>query len=192
MYVVSNAGTADKVYEHCMNKRMISTSLGIDVDIDIMNKSLIALQGPKSVRVLERLSGTSLNRFVFMTSMQMKIGTIDAHVSRSGYTGISLFLTIKIILNQLFYSFRYTFFTLGEDGFEISVEHKDVQELCEILLMNSEVKNAGLGARNSLRMEAGMCLYGHDLSDDITPVEASITSTSPFVITQKRSYLGNW
>jgi len=66
----------------------------------------------------------------------------------------------------------------GEDGFEMSVDHSDVEQLCDALIKQPEVKNAGLGARDSLRLEAGMCLYGHDLDESITPIEAGIYQIS--------------
>jgi aminomethyltransferase len=62
----------------------------------------------------------------------------------------------------------------GEDGFEISVSDKNAVALCELLLKNSEVKMAGLGSRDTLRLEAGLCLYGHDMDDTKTPIEASL------------------
>merc|ERR1719281_2250149 len=81
----------------------------------------------------------------------MEIAGIQCQVSRSGYT--------------------------GEDGFEISVPSSRVEEFCDILLDKEGVKLAGLGARDSLRLEAGLCLYGHDLNEDITPVEADLLWT---------------
>ena len=68
---------------------------------------------------------------------------------------------------------------IGEDGFEISVSHTNIAKLCHILLDLKEdnteyVKCAGLGARDTLRLEAGLCLYGHDIDETITPVEASL------------------
>ena len=62
----------------------------------------------------------------------------------------------------------------GEDGFEISVSDKNATKLFDLLLKNADVKPAGLGARDTLRLEAGLCLYGHDMNEDITPVEASL------------------
>lgn len=62
----------------------------------------------------------------------------------------------------------------GEDGFEISVSDNNATKLFDLLLKNGDVKPAGLGARDTLRLEAGLCLYGHDMNEDITPVEASL------------------
>jgi len=109
--------------------------------------SLIALQGPKAVTILESfISGVSNLKFMNGGSFQFKGETV--YVTRSGYT--------------------------GEDGFEISINNEQAQELCETLLSNSDVAMIGLGARDSLRLEAGLCLYGHDLNSDISPIEADL------------------
>ncbi|WP_442267802.1 glycine cleavage system aminomethyltransferase GcvT [Variovorax boronicumulans] len=109
--------------------------------------ALLALQGPQAAATLARLS-PGIERFVFMTGGAVQIGGIAAFVTRSGYT--------------------------GEDGFEISVAAKDADALARLLLAQSEVKPVGLGARNSLRLEAGLCLYGNDIDTTTTPVEASL------------------
>lgn len=113
--------------------------------------ALLALQGPQAAAVLERLS-PGIGRFVFMTGGAVRIGTGDAavgaFVTRSGYT--------------------------GEDGFEISVRAQDAEPLARLLLAQPEVLPIGLGARNSLRLEAGLCLYGHDIDRTTTPVEAAL------------------
>ncbi|MDQ0590448.1 glycine cleavage system aminomethyltransferase GcvT [Variovorax paradoxus] len=109
--------------------------------------ALLALQGPQAAAVLARLSpGTE--RFVFMTGGAVQIGGIPAFATRSGYT--------------------------GEDGFEISVAGQNADALARLLLAQPEVKPIGLGARNSLRLEAGLCLYGNDIDTATTPVEASL------------------
>ena len=109
--------------------------------------ALLALQGPQAAATLARLS-PGIERFVFMTGGSVKIGSIDAFVTRSGYT--------------------------GEDGFEISVAAADAEALARLLLAQPAVKPIGLGARNSLRLEAGLCLYGSDIDTTTTPVEASL------------------
>ena len=109
--------------------------------------ALLALQGPQAATTLARLS-PGIERFVFMTGGAVQIGGIAAFVTRSGYT--------------------------GEDGFEISVAGKDADALARLLLAQPEVKPVGLGARNSLRLEAGLCLYGNDIDTTTTPVEASL------------------
>ncbi len=109
--------------------------------------ALLALQGPQAAAVLAALS-PGVERFVFMTGGNVTIGGIAAFVTRSGYT--------------------------GEDGFEISVAADDVDALARLLLSQAGVQPIGLGARNSLRLEAGLCLYGHDIDTTTTPVEASL------------------
>lgn len=110
-------------------------------------QALLALQGPQAAATLARLS-PGIERFVFMTGGTVQIGGIAAFVTRSGYT--------------------------GEDGFEISVAAKDAEALARLLLAQPEVEPIGLGARNSLRLEAGLCLYGSDIDTSTTPVEASL------------------
>jgi aminomethyltransferase len=110
--------------------------------------ALLALQGPASAEVLAQYSPQAalLN---FMYASRAKIANFDCHVSRSGYT--------------------------GEDGFEISVAAKDVEGLWQTLSSSPEVRPCGLGARDSLRLEAGLCLYGHELDETTSPAEANIS-----------------
>jgi aminomethyltransferase len=113
----------------------------------LADRALIALQGPKAESVLARVcADVSLMRF--MDSGPRHIDGIGCFVSRSGYT--------------------------GEDGFEISVPAEHAERLANILLANSDVLPIGLGARDSLRLEAGLCLYGHDLDTTTTPVEGAL------------------
>jgi aminomethyltransferase len=109
--------------------------------------ALLALQGPKAEEALARLN-PAVRDLRFMYSESLKVGGIEAHVSRSGYT--------------------------GEDGFELSVADKDVGKLWDMLLAGPLVKPIGLGARDSLRLEAGLCLYGHDIDETTSPVEAAL------------------
>jgi aminomethyltransferase len=111
------------------------------------DRALLALQGPKAVDALKRLT-PGVEKHVFMTGGFAKVGGIEVLVTRSGYT--------------------------GEDGFEISVHERDAEALARSLLAQPEVKPIGLGARNSLRLEAGLCLYGNDLDTTTTPVEAHL------------------
>jgi aminomethyltransferase len=111
------------------------------------HRALIALQGPKAAAVLERhCAGAAA--MPFMTARSASFDGIDCHVSRSGYT--------------------------GEDGYEISVKANRVRAIAERLLGHGEVKPIGLGARDSLRLEAGLCLYGHDIDTSTSPVEAGL------------------
>ena len=111
-------------------------------------RALLALQGPKAVHVLARLN-PDVRRRVFMTGGAFRLAQADCFVTRSGYT--------------------------GEDGFEISVPADAAIALAKALLHEPEVKPAGLGARDTLRLEAGLCLYGHDIDARTTPVEAGLT-----------------
>ena len=116
------------------------------------DRALLALQGPAAATVLSRFSADVVN-MGFMSSRVVRLtGTglsIDARLFRSGYT--------------------------GEDGFEISVPSADAEALANALLGHSEVQPIGLGARDSLRLEAGLCLYGSDIDTDTTPVEANLS-----------------
>lgn len=115
-------------------------------------RSLLALQGPKAAEVLARLvKNVDLRNVDFMTHFEAKVAGIDAWVSRCGYT--------------------------GEDGFEISVLNGQANDLMSSILKHTEVSPTGLAVRDSLRLEAGLCLYGHDLNGDISPVEAGLVWT---------------
>jgi aminomethyltransferase len=109
--------------------------------------ALLALQGPKAVDALARLV-PGVEKLVFMTGGAFRYKTADLFITRSGYT--------------------------GEDGFEISVPAAEAEALARALLAQPEVKPIGLGARNSLRLEAGLCLYGNDIDTTTTPVEAGL------------------
>ena len=110
-------------------------------------RALLALQGPAAVNVLQRLA-PDVAKMTFMQFAPVTLLGADCYVSRSGYT--------------------------GEDGFEISVPADRAEELARRLLAEPEVQAIGLGARDSLRLEAGLCLYGHDMNDTTTPIEASL------------------
>ncbi|WP_268801054.1 glycine cleavage system aminomethyltransferase GcvT [Pseudomonas huanghezhanensis] len=110
-------------------------------------RALLALQGPQAVTVLARLA-PDVAKMTFMQFARVSIDGIDCYVSRSGYT--------------------------GEDGYEISVPSDHAESLARRLLAEPEVAPIGLGARDSLRLEAGLCLYGHDMNTDTSPIEASL------------------
>ena len=110
--------------------------------------ALLALQGPKAAAVMARLA-PALTKLTFMTGAEATIAGIACFATRSGYT--------------------------GEDGFEISVAASDAEALARALLAEPEVAPAGLGARDTLRLEAGLCLYGHDIDTTTTPVQAALT-----------------
>ncbi len=111
------------------------------------HRALVALQGPHAADVLARHARDTRD-MAFMTAKTTEIDGIGCHVSRSGYT--------------------------GEDGYEISVKATRVRAIAERLLDDARVKPIGLGARDSLRLEAGLCLYGHDIDTTTSPVEAAL------------------
>jgi aminomethyltransferase len=118
-------------------------------------QALLALQGPKAVDALSRLV-PGVESLGFMTGAAFEIGGARAWISRSGYT--------------------------GEDGFEISILARDAVAVADLLAGQPEVKPIGLGARDSLRLEAGLPLYGHDLDHGTTPIEADLA----FAISKRR------
>jgi aminomethyltransferase len=115
--------------------------------IPMPERALLALQGPKAVTALARML-TGVEKLVFMTGSAFEWQGAELFVTRSGYT--------------------------GEDGFEISIGNEHVDSFARALLAQAEVKPIGLGARNSLRLEAGLCLYGNDIDTTTTPVEAGL------------------
>ena len=117
---------------------------------EMEQQALIALQGPKAVEVMRALAPDAAS-LTFMRGAHLSLQGVECYVTRSGYT--------------------------GEDGFEISAPASAVEGLARHLLELDEVEAAGLGARDSLRLEAGLCLYGHDMNAGTTPVEAGLTWT---------------
>ena len=115
--------------------------------IPMPERALLALQGPKAVDALSRMV-PGVEKLVFMTGAALEWQGADLFITRSGYT--------------------------GEDGFEISVGNTVVDAFARALLAQAEVKPIGLGARNSLRLEAGLCLYGNDIDTTTTPIEAGL------------------
>jgi len=119
------------------------------------NRSLIALQGPKAEKVLSKFSNQIIDMF-FMDTLKVQLQGFEVWISRSGYT--------------------------GEDGFEISIPNDNIIEFTEQLLEIEDVLPIGLGARDSLRLEAGLCLYGHDIDQNSSPTEAGLN----WAISKKR------
>jgi aminomethyltransferase len=110
-------------------------------------RALLALQGPRAVDALSHLN-PAVAKLTFMTGGAFKLAGADCYLTRSGYT--------------------------GEDGFEISVPAESAVALARALGNLPEVKFAGLGARDTLRLEAGLCLHGHDIDAQTTPIEAGL------------------
>ena len=122
---------------------------GIEIDYQA-DRGLLALQGPAAAETLAKHAPAVL-AMPFMTALDAQIGGVDCLVTRSGYT--------------------------GEDGYEIGMDGNAAAAVAELLLADDAVEPIGLGARDSLRLEAGLCLYGHDLTPDISPIEAGLTWT---------------
>jgi aminomethyltransferase len=114
----------------------------------LQDRALFALQGPEAEAVIGKFSSFAAG-LKFMQSGETELDGIACSISRSGYT--------------------------GEDGFEISVAVHDAERLARLLLAENPVAPVGLGARDTLRLEAGLCLYGHELNESITPVEAGLS-----------------
>ena len=127
----------------------LRTLLEPEISIEVIeNRALIALQGPASETVLSEFN-SQISAMKFMDIETLSIAGAECWVSRSGYT--------------------------GEDGFEISIPASAAQSVTKSILSKQEVEFIGLGARDSLRLEAGLCLYGHDIDKATTPVEAALT-----------------
>jgi aminomethyltransferase len=142
LFLVVNASRQEVDYAHLRAHLPAGVSLEPATE-----RALLALQGPTALEVVKALSPAAAS-LAFMTGAHVRLGGIDCHVSRSGYT--------------------------GEDGFEISVASARAGELALLLLGHDGVEPIGLGARDSLRLEAGLCLYGHDIDETTSPVEAGL------------------
>lgn len=126
----------------------IQKHLPSGIELQIMSdRALLALQGPAAGDVMAKLSPEA-GALSFMAARNVRIASFDCHVSRSGYT--------------------------GEDGYEISVPAASAVELMKLLSSDDRVQPIGLGARDSLRLEAGLCLYGHDIDTATSPIEAGL------------------
>jgi aminomethyltransferase len=116
----------------------------------IDDRTLIALQGPKAAAVLSEMAPACTD-MPFMSAIETDVSGVGCHVTRSGYT--------------------------GEDGFEISIPVGDAETIAEALTAHDDVMPIGLGARDTLRLEAGLCLYGNDLNEETSPIEAGLAWT---------------
>ncbi|MBP7242528.1 glycine cleavage system aminomethyltransferase GcvT [Amaricoccus sp.] len=125
----------------------LQADLGEICEVEPLDRALVALQGPKAEAALARIA-PDVAGMRFMDVRSLDVGGVPAIVSRSGYT--------------------------GEDGYEISLANEHVADVAAALLNDADVLPIGLGARDSLRLEAGLCLYGHDIDATTTPVEAAL------------------
>lgn len=154
LYVVSNA--ARKEHDSGLMSEAVETFRGKGKEVDVkffdpMEKALLAFQGPAAAKVLQEMTKVNLSELYFMNTADADIiGIPDCRITRCGYT--------------------------GEDGFEISIPADKATQVAEALLESKvgNVKLAGLGARDSLRLEAGLCLYGSDIDELTTPIEAGL------------------
>lgn len=146
VYIVVNAGCKDADYAHIQAHLPEGLTFRVAEDL-----SLVALQGPKAAEVMARYLPEAAT-LSFMSGLDTKFELngkdIYLHISRSGYT--------------------------GEDGYELAIKHDDIVAVCTELLAQDEVELIGLGARDSLRLEAGLCLYGHDMDTTTSPIEAGL------------------
>ncbi|WOL12219.1 hypothetical protein Cni_G20985 [Canna indica] len=152
IYLVVNAGCRDKDLAHIGEHMEAFKKKGGAVDWHIHDeRSLLALQGPLAAPVLQLLTKVDLSKIYFGDFCMLDINGTHCFLTRTGYT--------------------------GEDGFEISVPSENALDLAKAILEKSEgkVRLTGLGARDSLRLEAGLCLYGNDMEQHTTPVEAGLT-----------------
>jgi aminomethyltransferase len=146
LYLVVNAACKEADFAH------IEDRIGAETELEILeDRALIALQGPAAAAVLSR-HASGVDTMAFMSAATIDIagvsGGVSCFVTRSGYT--------------------------GEDGYEISAPAADAEALTRLLLDEAEVAPAGLGARDTLRLEAGLCLYGSDIDTQTTPIEAGL------------------
>ncbi|XP_076942628.1 aminomethyltransferase, mitochondrial [Bidens hawaiensis] len=152
IYLVVNAGCRDKDLAHIEEHMKAFKAKGGDVSWHIYDeRSLLALQGPLAAPTLQHLTKEDLSKLYFGEFRIIDIHGAKCFLTRTGYT--------------------------GEDGFEISVPSENALDLTKAILEKSEgkVRLTGLGARDSLRLEAGLCLYGNDMEQHTTPVEAGLT-----------------
>ncbi|OTF73572.1 aminomethyltransferase, mitochondrial-like protein, partial [Euroglyphus maynei] len=155
LYIVSNASRSEEDLKHLEEQmaQFIKTNPDADLNLKILDdKSLLAFQGPKAAETIQaKLESVDLNSLKFMNGIETVYDGIDIRLTRCGYT--------------------------GEDGFEIQVSNKQAVDLADKLLQSPVSKLAGLGARDSLRLEAGLCLYGNDINMTTTPIQATLAWT---------------
>ncbi len=146
LWLVVNAVCKKNDYRH------ISKKLASKLNIEIAERGLISLQGPKASKVLARLF-PEVEKMAFMSALQVMWQATEVLISRCGYT--------------------------GEDGYEISLPNELTTPFTKKLLKHEDVEMVGLGARDSLRLEAGLCLYGHDIDTATTPAQANLLWSIP-------------
>ncbi|XP_003702928.2 aminomethyltransferase, mitochondrial [Megachile rotundata] len=151
-FVVSNAGRREEDSDLLLQRQEEFKAEKKSVYLEFLDpeeQTLVALQGPTAASALQSILQINLQNLRFMNSVETKLLGNQVRVTRCGYT--------------------------GEDGFEISMPSEIACKLVQKILETPNTKLAGLGARDSLRLEAGLCLYGHDIDENTTPVEAGLT-----------------
>ena len=141
----------------------INSVINDELIFERKDSSLLAFQGPKSRNILKKIF-PEIQNLKFMNIISTKYNNYDVLISCSGYT--------------------------GEDGFELSIDNKIVNKILNSIMQNEHVKMCGLGSRDTLRLEAGLCLYGNELSENINPVEANLMWSIPNIRKQKKDFLG--
>eukprot|EP00252_Welwitschia_mirabilis_P018223 TRINITY_DN40508_c0_g1_i1.p1 TRINITY_DN40508_c0_g1~~TRINITY_DN40508_c0_g1_i1.p1 ORF type:complete len:411 (-),score=76.60 TRINITY_DN40508_c0_g1_i1:157-1389(-) len=167
IYLVVNAGCRDKDLAHIESHMKAYKAKGGDVNWHIHDeRSLLALQGPLAPSALQGLTKEDLSKLYHGCFCIVDVNGTMCYITRTGYT--------------------------GEDGFEISVPSEDAVDLAKAILEKGEgkIRLTGLGARDSLRLEAGLCLYGNDMDEETTPVEAGIAWTIGKRRRQEGGFLG--
>jgi aminomethyltransferase len=155
--MVVNASNAEKDYAHIARH---ADDFGVQIHDASDEMALIAVQGPKSAGILQQLVDVTLSDIKYYHFTEGEVAERRAIISRTGYT--------------------------GEDGFELYVANEDAVAIWQALMATGEVSPAGLGARDTLRLEMGMALYGNDIDDTVTPLEANLAwlvklAKGPFV-----------
>lgn len=151
-YEVVNGACKYGDMEHFKKEMAKFQAEGKDVKMEYLGDiGLIAIQGAMAPTVLRRFTEVDVTKMPFMTGQDMKVGGVNCRVTRCGYT--------------------------GEDGYEVQIPAADSIPLVKEILKNKEVVPCGLGARDSLRLEAGLCLYGTDLNTSVSPVEGTLMWT---------------
>ena len=152
VYFVVNAGNREKDLTHINAHLAKWKADGKDVSITTHeDRGIFAVQGPAAADTLQKLVDIDLSKMYFSDFTVAPIDGIESFITRTGYT--------------------------GEDGFELSIPNHGAKQIIEALLSAGDLKLAGLGARDSLRLEAGLCLYGNDMDDGVSPIEAGLTWT---------------
>lgn len=165
IYLVVNAGCREKDLAHIGKHLDAFKGKGKDVSMEVHDdRALLAVQGPAAAGLLQPHVQEDLSKVYFGNFVKLGIKGIPCWATRTGYT--------------------------GEDGFELSIPNDRVVELAEALLKDPKAKFAGLGARDALRLEAGLCLYGNDLDENITPIEAGLAWTVGKRRREKFDFLG--